>query len=128
LDERESDLRAILNFGHTIGHAVESVSGFSLLHGECVSIGIAAAYKLAQYLGMVNEHTVAMVLNTLQKAGLPVKATDMDADKIFNQMFHDKKMKNNKLVFVLPKALGEVIQCNVENEELVKQVLEEIVQ
>lgn len=128
LDERESDLRAILNFGHTVGHAVESVSGFSLLHGECVSIGMVAAYKLAQYLNMVNEQTVSKVVATLQKAGLPVKASGMDAERIYSQMFHDKKIKNNRLVFVLPRALGEVIQCNVENEELVKQVLNEIVQ
>lgn len=128
LDEKESDLRAILNFGHTIGHAVESESGFRLLHGECVSIGIVGAYKLAQYLEMVDEQTVMQVTCTLEKVGLPIKAKGLDVQKVYSRMFHDKKVKDSKLTFVLPKKIGEVIQISLDNEELIKTVLGEIIE
>jgi len=125
-DEREGDLRAILNFGHTIGHAVESESNFAILHGESVSVGIAGVYRLALKMGMVTAKMVEKVENTLKKAGLPVKVHGMDANRIFEKMFHDKKVRDGKLNFVLPKNIGEVIQCTVENEEYVKEVLAEL--
>ena len=125
-DEREGDLRAILNFGHTIGHAVESVSEFSMLHGEAVSVGIAGAYRLALKLGLVEAKIVERVENTLERAGLPVKVQGMDAGKIFDRMFSDKKVKDGKLNFVLPKGIGEVVQCKVENENPIKEVLAEL--
>jgi len=127
-DEREEGLRELLNFGHTIGHAVESASGFTMLHGECVSIGMAGVYRLAQKLGMVDEPLAARVENTLQKIGLPVKAHGMDAKVIFDRMFYDKKVKDGKLSFVLPKGIGEVIRCTFDNEVLLREVLEELVQ
>ena len=122
-DEKDSDLRAILNFGHTIGHAVESVSEFSLLHGESISIGMMGAYKLAQDMEMIDERTLAKVAATFEKAGLPVKLPGFDVNKVYDRMFHDKKVKGGKLNFVLPRAIGEVIQCSIEDEELVKGVL-----
>lgn len=125
-DEREGELRAILNFGHTIGHAAESVSQYSMLHGECVSVGMAGAYRLAMKMGMVTEKMVMMVENTLEKAGLPVKIHGMDTDIIYDRMFSDKKVKGGKLNFILPKNIGEVIQCTVDNEELIKEVLTEL--
>lgn len=127
-DEREDGLRAILNFGHTIGHAIECVSGFTMLHGECVSIGMVGAYKLAGKLGMTDENTVGRVEGTLKKAGLPVMARGIGVDKIFAMMFSDKKVKDGKLNFVLPKDIGEVISCTVDNEALVKEVLAELVE
>lgn len=125
-DEKESGLRAILNFGHTIGHAVETVSGFGLLHGECVSIGMMGAYKLAVKLGMTDTATAARVEDTLENAGLPVKLKDFDVQKVYDAMFHDKKAKGGKLTFVLPKGIGEVIQCSIDNEELLREVLTEL--
>jgi len=125
-DEKESGLRSILNFGHTIGHAVESVSGFELLHGECVSIGIAGAYKMAKYLKMVDVETEARVVAVLKKAGLPVSVSGLDVDKVYSQMFADKKIKKNKLHFILPKKIGEVIECAIDDEKLIKKVLSEL--
>jgi 3-dehydroquinate synthase len=122
-DEKESDLRAILNFGHTIGHAIESTSGFELLHGECVSLGMAGACYLAKHLGMVDETLVDRVIQTLEKVGLPVRYSGIDVDRVYEQMFHDKKVKNNKLTFILPKSIGEVMQCNVEDTELIKKAI-----
>ncbi len=127
LDEREGGLRGILNFGHTIGHAVESASEFSMLHGEAISIGMAGAYRLAQKLGMADENVLGKVENTLKKAELPINAHGLDKEAIFQRMFHDKKLKDGKLNFVLPKGIGEVIQCTVDNTDLIKEVLNELI-
>jgi len=128
-DEKESGLRAILNFGHTIGHAIETVMDFRLLHGECVSLGMVAAFKMAQYLEMVDQDLVEKVSNTLEKIGLPVTLEDIDVEKVYKQMFFDKKMKGNKLTFVLPrKKIGEVIQCTIDDEELIKRAISDLKQ
>jgi 3-dehydroquinate synthase len=127
LDEREGGLRAILNFGHTIGHAVESVSGFAMLHGECVAVGIAGAYRLALKMGMVDAKTTGQIENTLKKAGLPIKVQGMSGKAIYEQMFYDKKITDGKLNFVLPKGIGDVIQCTIDNDELIREVLSELV-
>lgn len=125
-DEKESGLRAILNFGHTIGHAIESVSNFELLHGECVAIGMVGAFKLARHYEMVEEAAVVRVIDVLQKVGLPTRYEKMDVEKVYQQMFYDKKIANNKLNFILPKAIGEVVECSVEDEQLIKRVLNEL--
>lgn len=125
-DEKESGLRAILNFGHTIGHAIESVSEFELMHGECVAIGMVGAFRMAQHLGMVEEKALEKVTGTLQKIGLPTSFRGMDIEKIFCQMFHDKKIKENKLVFILPKRIGEVVELRIEDSDLIKKVLLEL--
>ncbi|PYG86879.1 3-dehydroquinate synthase [Ruminiclostridium sufflavum DSM 19573] len=122
-DEKENELRAILNFGHTIGHAVETVQNFSLLHGECVSIGIAGAFRLSLYLGAVNEAAVENVKKMLLKLELPVSLPGLDVEKVYSHIFYDKKVKDNKLKFVLPRRIGEVFQCNIEDSELIKKVL-----
>lgn len=125
-DEKESDLRAILNFGHTIGHAIESVSEFGLLHGECISIGMVGAYKLAQEMEMVDEKALSRVVSTFERVGLPVRLSGFDAEKVYERMFRDKKVKGGKLNFILPRAIGQVIQCGIEDEALIKKVLAEL--
>lgn len=125
-DERESGMRAILNFGHTIGHAVESVSGFRMFHGECVSVGIAGAFRLALKMGMVDAKMTGRVEATLEKAGLPTKAQGFSVDAIYDQMFYDKKIIDGKLNFILPKGIGEVVRCTVDNDELIREVLSEL--
>jgi 3-dehydroquinate synthase len=126
-DEKESGLRANLNFGHTIGHAIETVMNFELLHGECVALGMIAAFKMAQYLEMVEPDIVEKVRGTLQKIGLPVRLEGIDVDKVYHQMFFDKKMKDNKLTFILPrKEIGEVIQCTIDDEVLIKRAISDL--
>jgi 3-dehydroquinate synthase len=122
-DEKEDDLRAILNFGHTIGHAIETVQKFELLHGECVSIGMVGAFRLAKYLELVTEDTISKIKSTLVKAGLPVEIKGLDVDSVYNQMFYDKKVKDNNIKFVVPRRIGEVFQCIIEDSELIKKVL-----
>ena len=122
-DEKESGLRAILNFGHTIGHAIESVSNFELMHGECIALGMVGAFKMSEQLGMVREELVLKATSTLEKIGLPTKMTGIDVEKVYNQMFFDKKIKNNKLLFILPKDIGEVVQLNIDDHQLIKDVI-----
>lgn len=126
-DEKESGLRAILNLGHTIGHAVESVSGFELLHGECVAIGIAGAFRLARRMGMISKAVEEETESTLRDAGLPVKAANMEPQQIYAEMLHDKKAKEGKLSFILPKRIGEVINHTIDDRRLLMEVLEELV-
>jgi len=125
-DEKESGLRAILNFGHTIGHAIETVSNFNLLHGECVSLGMVGAFKMAQHLEMLDKTIVEKVENMLEKVGLPIRLRGMNIDKVYNQMFFDKKIKNNRLTFILPRDVGDVIQLNIDDVTLIKRVLSEL--
>lgn len=125
-DERESGLRAILNFGHTIGHAVESTSDFRLMHGECVSLGIIGAYKIALKLGMVTQKELGKVSGALEKSGMPVKIDGVDPELVYRQMYYDKKIKDGMLKFILPKGIGSVVQCTVENEDIIKDVLDEL--
>ncbi len=122
-DEKENELRAVLNFGHTIGHAIESAYGFELLHGECVSLGMIAAFKIAFRLEMVGENVIMKVTDTLLKAGLPVRLENIDVDKVYSHMLHDKKIRNNKMMFILPKGIGEVLQCVIDDEELIKKTI-----
>lgn len=122
-DEKESELRAILNFGHTIGHAIESAYGFELLHGECVSLGMVAAFKMALSMEMVDENTVLKVKRTLEKAGLPVKLENIDVDKVYGCMMYDKKIRDNKILFILPKGIGEVQQIIIDEEELIRKAI-----
>lgn len=126
-DERESGLRAILNFGHTIGHAVESVSDFELLHGECVSIGIVGAFKIACYLGMISAETVDDIAALLEKTGLPTSVKNLNPDKVYEKMLYDKKAKGGRLLFVLPRAVGDVILRFIDDDKLIMKVLTEII-
>ncbi|MBB6635382.1 3-dehydroquinate synthase [Cohnella thailandensis] len=108
-DERENDLRAILNLGHTIGHALEAVAGYNeLLHGEAISIGMVGSARLAEKFGYdpgIAEETERL----FRKFGLPVRIPAHYAtDSIMEAMMHDKKFAEGKMVFVVPKAIGEV--------------------
>lgn len=126
-DEKESGLRAILNFGHTIGHAIETVMDFELLHGECVSLGMIGAFRMTNYLNLIDEESTLKVEDTLKKIGLPVTLEGIDVEKVYNQMFYDKKIVGNKLKFILPrKKIGEVVQCTIEDEKVIKRAIESL--
>jgi 3-dehydroquinate synthase len=126
-DERENDLRAILNLGHTIGHALEAVAGYGeLLHGEAISIGMVGAARIAQKLGYPADiYTVTKTL--LQKFELPVGLpAHYDTDAIMAAMSHDKKFEEGKIVYIVPTAVGRVeINKNV-SPDWVRQTVEEL--
>jgi 3-dehydroquinate synthase len=109
-DEREeTGLRAVLNYGHTFGHAFESLSGYgTLLHGEGVAIGMCCAARLAQRLGRVDAQFIERQQKLLEAFGLPTAVPNLDRDQIIEAMQHDKKVQHGKLKFVLPNRLGHV--------------------
>jgi 3-dehydroquinate synthase len=106
-DEREEGLRKTLNFGHTIGHAVELVSGYSLLHGEAVAIGMALEGRLAEQIGVAKAGTAATIVKALQSAGLPTDLpTGFMAGEVIEAMKSDKKGVSGKTRFALPLRVG----------------------
>ncbi len=110
-DERESGLREILNLGHTVGRAIETVSGYRLLHGEAVSIGLAAEAKLAHRLGCLSEKERDEMTALLKKARLPVSIPEyIDREALVKKLYTDKKVKNGQLRFVIQKGIGDVAE------------------
>ena len=109
-DERdESGLRAVLNYGHTFAHAIETESRYDThLHGEAVSIGMMCAARLAEQLGRVSAEFTQRQQRLLEALGLPIMTLDMPPDKLLAAMLHDKKVEHGKLRFVLPSRLGHV--------------------
>jgi 3-dehydroquinate synthase len=106
-DEREEGLRQILNFGHTIGHAVELVSGYSLLHGEAVAIGMALESELAEHIGLAQTGTAATVNSALKSAGLPTALpSGSGGDAVIEAMRSDKKGRSGRTRFALPLRIG----------------------
>lgn len=110
-DEREeSGRRAILNYGHTFGHALEAATGYeSLLHGEGVAIGMVCASRLAESLGMIDAEATRRQTALLEKVGLPTTLpAEIDPVEIESLMWRDKKVQHGQLRFVLPTRIGEV--------------------
>lgn len=124
-DEKEAGLRAILNYGHTVGHAVESLTGYTaVIHGEAVAIGMVAASRLAVELGMWDEECDRRQLILIEKAGLPTRLPGgLDIEKILICLQTDKKVKGGKVRFVLPTGVGAATVSDRVNADLLRQVL-----
>ncbi len=106
-DERETGRRAILNFGHTIGHAIEATSGYSLLHGEAVAIGMALESQLAEQAGIAEPGMAARVARLLSQLSLPLELPDsVTVDALLAAMRHDKKSRDGALRLALPNHIG----------------------
>lgn len=106
-DEREAGLRAILNYGHTFGHAIETGTGYGTwLHGEAIGAGMVMAAELSARLGLVGDEAAARVRSLVERAGLPVKGPDMPLERYLALMAVDKKASAGKLNFVLLEAIG----------------------
>ncbi len=122
-DEREGGLRAILNFGHTLGHAIEAVSGYGeYRHGEAVAMGMVFAAELAMNMGLCGEKTCERIKALLLRAGLPVALPPISMDTLLKSMELDKKVLNKRIRFVLVEDIGRVVV-----RELEKGALEELV-
>ncbi|MBZ0067446.1 MAG: 3-dehydroquinate synthase [Thiobacillus sp.] len=119
-DEREGGIRAILNLGHTFGHAIETGMGYgNWLHGEAVGAGIVMAVATSQRMGWLTEADVARTRKLIRAAGLPDVAPDLGVDTWLDYMGHDKKVEGGKMRFVLLKKLGEaVITADVPTDVL----------
>ncbi len=125
-DPFEKGERATLNLGHTVGHGVEAASGYTLRHGEAVSIGMAAECQLAVRLGLAEGVTADRVRRTLAKAGLPTTCPGLDPARIREAMNSDKKKAGGRLKFALPKRIGEVTWGVEVDEALLSDVLKSI--
>lgn len=134
-DEKESGKRALLNLGHTFGHALEVTCGYSedLLHGEAVAIGMTMALTLSARLGYATQEDVARVMAHIRSSGLPVSLDHIRADFPFNTadllrlMYADKKAETGRLVLILMRAIGEAFVAKDVAEADVVQVLNDFV-
>jgi 3-dehydroquinate synthase len=126
IDEKESGIRAILNLGHTFGHAIESAMGYgNWLHGEAVATGMVMAADLSERHGWIDTSVKQRSIELLQKAALPVKSPDtMTPQKYMDIMAIDKKVDRGVIKFVLLKALGEAIVTSDYDADLLQQTLE----
>ncbi|MFV5213485.1 3-dehydroquinate synthase [Azonexus caeni] len=125
-DERESGERALLNLGHTFGHAIETGLGYGLwLHGEAVAAGTMIAAHLSRGLGWLSECDVARVLRLFERAGLPVRAPDLGAARYLDLMRHDKKVLDGRLRLVLLQRLGCGVLTEVATEQQIVQAIEQ---
>ena len=127
-DERESGLRAILNFGHTFGHAIEAGMGYGVwLHGEAVGAGMVMAAELSLRMGLVDEKFVLRLRNLIQRAGLPVKAPVLDpsdnAGRYLELMRVDKKAESGEIRFVLIDGPGKAVLRSAP-DALVREVID----
>lgn len=125
-DEKETGLRAILNYGHTIGHAVESLTGYKLVnHGEAVAIGMVAAGQIAVQLQMWKPEDAQRQDALIQKAGLPTQLpSQMDIEAILDSLQTDKKVEAGKVRFVLPTQIGAVTITDQVPADVIRQVLQ----
>lgn len=128
-DEKESSLRAILNLGHTIGHALEAVAGYNeLLHGEAISIGMIGSAKLGVRLG-APEEVLRITTLVLESCGLPTRIpAHYNTDEIIAAMLHDKKFAEGTITFVVPVEIGKVeIRSDIQLD-WVREIIEELKQ
>ena len=135
-DERENGERALLNLGHTFGHALEAATGFSdrLFHGEGVAVGMVLAAEFSARLGMIPESAAARVEHHLAQVGLPTHLQDIagfaqeglaDADALMALMAQDKKVKRGRLTFILLEAVGRAVIANDVEPARVREFLAE---
>jgi len=125
-DPFERGMRAVLNLGHTTGHALERLSGFSMRHGEGVAIGMIAAARISEALGRAVPGLVDEMAGVLSAAGLPVTCPALPATSITTAMRHDKKRRGKRLRWVLPTEIGTVVLADNVPEAVVLAVLHEM--
>ena len=123
-DEKEAGLRAILNYGHTIGHAVESLTNYQqFVHGEAVAIGMVAAGKIATVMGLWTEEEAYRQERLIAKTKLPTKIpAELDINAILTTLQSDKKVKAGKVRFILPTSIGKVTISDRVTEEIIKNI------
>ena len=123
-DPFEQGRRAVLNLGHTAGHALEKLSGFSLRHGEALSIGLVAAARIAAELGLADLPLAERIEGALAAWGLPTRCPPFGVEAIWTAMAHDKKRRGGSLRWILPRAIGHVEIAGDVPPGVVKSVLQ----
>ncbi|UDQ98538.1 3-dehydroquinate synthase [Lentisphaerota bacterium WC36G] len=107
-DEREGGIRAILNYGHTFGHAIEKVSNFTVGHGEAVAVGMCMAANLAVAQGLMAENDAVRQKKLIEEVGLKTSIKDFDVVEIIDAMSSDKKCEAGENIFIVPRSIGKV--------------------
>ncbi len=126
-DEKEAGLRAILNYGHTIGHAVESLTGYQqIIHGEAVGIGMVAAGEIAVKMGLWQPVENQRQNELITKVGLPTQIpAELGVEAILAALQRDKKVKKGKVRFVLPKEIGSAVVTDAVSPEVIQEVVQQ---
>jgi len=122
-DERDLGLRNILNYGHTIGHAIEIVSDFGIEHGQAVAIGMLAAARISNRMGFLDSAAVDRLSKLIERAGLPIEIPRLEVSQLIETMRHDKKIVSGRIRFVLLRDIGDVFVTDEINPSLVEEVL-----
>lgn len=122
-DEIESGLRMILNYGHTVGHAIERITNYKLAHGEAISLGMALANKIGVYLNLLSSNDELRINKLLKAYRLPISpahflSKNITPEKLWQIMLKDKKVQKSKLNFIIPKTIGHVIISDQVNQSL----------
>lgn len=126
-DERETGRRTLLNYGHTIGHAIEAVTGFSdVLHGEAVAIGMRAAGLIAQELGLLGPDELERQQRIIRAAGLPETAPGVSVEDVLEKMLSDKKVRGGRVRWVLLEGLGHAAVHDEIPDAIVRRAVETV--
>ena len=121
LDEKESGMRAVLNYGHTLGHAFESISGYrGLVHGEAVAIGMVLAASVSAAKGLCSREDLSRISALITRCGLPVEIPPFDRQLLLNAVATDKKSKGGSISFICNKGIGMYAMSYHTPEELLK--------
>ena len=125
-DEREGSVRAILNFGHTFGHAIESLTEYSVYsHGEAVAMGMIMASNMSQKMGMLSSEDTKRIKNLIESMNLPVSSPDLDKNDFFESMKRDKKAQDGEIRLILLESIGSAkITSDYPKEVLMKTISE----
>lgn len=122
-DEKDLGLRNILNYGHTVGHGIESASDFKVEHGKAIALGMLAAARISNKLGLLDKNELGRLKSLIQRADLTTELPNLEVERIIQAIEHDKKILRGKIRFVLPKALGSVFITDEVSLSLVERVL-----
>lgn len=122
-DPFEKGRRATLNLGHTFGHAIEQVSGYTLRHGEAVAIGTVAAARMAVALDRCRPETASRIERCLERLDLPTAASGLDLEDVYAMMFRDKKRSGRLLRFIIPQEIGDVVIIDDPGRQVVIDAL-----
>ncbi len=126
MDERESGLRAILNYGHTLGHAIEAAGNYRTLHGEAVSLGMRAAAGISNKMGHLSKEDMERQNQLLEKAELPMEIQGIHGSDILGYLRSDKKAVGGRARFVLCRSIGNAFVADDVNEDIIVSVLDEL--
>jgi len=126
-DEKEQGIRAVLNYGHTLAHAIETISHYQFLHGEAVAIGMVYASRLAEKLGLFSNKGVIATQELINKFDLPTAIPkEFQAEELVKIMMRDKKFNQQRTRFILPVSIGEVTIKEGIEERIILETIEEM--